>query len=83
VLVEPGSVPQHDHDVDIAQRLGLGVPPIGTGEEVADDVEGLVQLVADLPLPAAGGGVLGVGGLQVAAERPERVVDRDHLPLLV
>jgi hypothetical protein len=30
VLVEPGSVPQHDHDVDVAQRLGLGVPPVGT-----------------------------------------------------
>jgi hypothetical protein len=57
------------------------VPPVGAGEEVGEDVEGFVQLTAQLLLTAAGGGVLGVGGLQVAAELLECVVDRDHLLL--
>jgi len=69
--------------MSIAQRLGLGVPPVGAGQEVRDDVEDVVELAAQLALPSAGGGVLGVGGLQATAELPERIADGDHVPLRV
>ena len=81
MLAELGGVPQDDHDVDVAQRLGLGVPPVGAGEEVGDDVEGLIELAAQLLLAAAGGGVFGVGGLQAAAEFRNASLDGDHVPL--
>jgi hypothetical protein len=83
VLVEIDGVLQHDHDVDIAKRLGFSVSPIRSGEEVVGDVQRGVELPADLLLPEARRLVFSVGGLKPITEFEERFIDADHQLLRV
>lgn len=76
--VEVSRVLKDDHDVDVRQRLGLGVAPVGTGEEGVFDIESGLKFPADALLSVAGLLGLRLGDLQIPAELLEGYGDAHH-----
>src|ERR1700676_792223 len=72
------AVLHHDEDVDVFERLGLGVPLVRTGEKVAIDLERALQLIADDLAATDRVTLLPVGDLQPRLELPECVGDVHH-----
>lgn len=57
-----------NEDVDVLEALGLGFPPVATGEEVVLQIPVCANMVADFVVLAAGEVALGLGDLEVLAQ---------------
>ena len=69
---------QHEEDVDVLERLRLGVARVGAGQEAAVDRELGVEVIAHLGLTRRGVLLLPVVQLKPALEFSERLVDGQH-----